>query len=69
MLAAIIEFGKMETEAIKKGVASTKIGTLESRKMISKIKWTKEDQVEQLVKDFKNKMQQEFDSLLVEVTR
>lgn len=69
MLAAIIEFGKMEADAIKKGIPSTKIGTLESRKMISKIKWTKEDQVEQLVKDFKNKMQQEFNSLLVEVTR
>ena len=68
MLAAIIEFGKMEAEAIKKGVTSTKIGALESRKMISKIKWTKEDQVEQLVKDFQNKMQQEFNSLLVEVT-
>lgn len=69
MLDAIIEFGKMEADAIKKGIPSTKIGTLESRKMISKIKWTKEDQVEQLVKDFKNKMQQEFNSLLVEVTR
>lgn len=69
MLAAIIEFGKMEADAIKKGIPSTKIGTLESRKMISKIKWTKEDQVEQLIKDFKNKMQQEFESLLVEVTR
>ncbi len=68
MLDAIIEFGKMEAEAIKKGIPSTKIGTLESRKMISKIKWTKEDQVEQLVKDFKSKMHQEFDSLLVEVT-
>ncbi|MDE1829659.1 MAG: V-type ATP synthase subunit A, partial [Thaumarchaeota archaeon] len=68
MLAAIIEFGKMEAEAIKKGVSSSKVGALESRKMISKIKWTKEDQVEQLVKDFQNKMQQEFNNLLVEVT-
>ncbi|MDE1766652.1 MAG: V-type ATP synthase subunit A [Thaumarchaeota archaeon] len=68
MLTAIIDFGKMEAEAIKKGAPSSKIGTLESRKMISKIKWTKEDQVEQLVKDFQNKMQQEFNSLLVEVT-
>src|SRR5579875_1826030 len=67
MLAAIIEFGKMEADAIKKGISSTKIGALESRKMISKIKWTKEDQVEQLVKDFRSKMQQEFNGLLVEV--
>src|SRR5579885_820963 len=68
MLAAIIEFGKMEAEAIKKGVPSSKIGALESRKMISKIKWTKEDQVEQLVKDFQGQMQQDFKNLLVEVT-
>ncbi|MDE1866103.1 MAG: V-type ATP synthase subunit A [Thaumarchaeota archaeon] len=68
MLAAIIDFGKKETEAIKKGITSTRIGSLESRKMISKIKWTKEDQVEQLVKDFRNKMEQEFNSLLLEVT-
>jgi V/A-type H+-transporting ATPase subunit A len=68
MLSAIIEFGKMEADAIKKGITSVKIGSLESRKMISKIKWTKEDQVEQLVKDFKNKMQQEFNNILVEVT-
>ncbi|MDE1726023.1 MAG: V-type ATP synthase subunit A [Thaumarchaeota archaeon] len=68
MLAAIIDFGKKETEAIKKGITSTRIGSLESRKMISKIKWTKEDQVEQLIKDFRNKMEQEFNSLLLEVT-
>jgi V/A-type H+-transporting ATPase subunit A len=68
MLSAIIEFGKMEADAIKKGISSAKVGSLESRKMISKIKWTKEDQVEQLLKDFKNKMQQEFNSLIVEVT-
>jgi V/A-type H+-transporting ATPase subunit A len=58
----------MEADAIKKGITSVKIGSLESRKMISKIKWTKEDQVEQLVKDFKSKMQQEFNNILVEVT-
>jgi V/A-type H+-transporting ATPase subunit A len=68
MLQTIIEFGKMEADAIKKGVPSGKIGQLESRKMISKIKWTKEDQVEQLVKETKSKMQQEFSNLLTEVT-
>jgi V/A-type H+-transporting ATPase subunit A len=67
MLQTIIEFGKMEADAIKKGITSVKIGQLESRKMISKIKWTKEDQVEQLVKETRNKMQQEFLVLLTEV--
>lgn len=68
MLQTIIEFSKMEADAIKKGVPSIKIGQLESRKMISKIKWTKEDQVEQLVKETKSKMQEEFSTLLTEVT-
>ncbi|MGI0006405.1 MAG: V-type ATP synthase subunit A, partial [Nitrosotalea sp.] len=45
MLSTILEFGKMEADAIKKGITSVKVGQLESRKMISKIKWTKEDQV------------------------
>ena len=63
MLSTILEFGKMEADAIKKGITSVKVGQLESRKMISKIKWTKEDQVEQLVKDTKSKMQQEFTTL------
>ncbi|MEO9307328.1 V-type ATP synthase alpha chain [Nitrosotalea sinensis] len=69
MLSTILEFGKMEADAIKKGITSVKIGQLESRKMISKIKWTKEDQVEQLVKDTKSKMQQEFTTLMTEASR
>ncbi len=69
MLSTILEFGKMEADAIKKGITSVKIGQLESRKMISKIKWTKEDQVEQLVKDTKSKMQQEFATLMAEASR
>ncbi|MHB8545336.1 MAG: V-type ATP synthase subunit A [Nitrosotalea sp.] len=69
MLSTILEFGKMEADAIKKGITSVKVGQLESRKMISKIKWTKEDQVEQLVKDTKSKMQQEFSALSVEASR
>ena len=69
MLSTILDFGKMETDAIKKGITSAKIGSIESRKMISKIKWTKEDQVEQLVKEITSKMQQEFADLLTEGTR
>src|SRR5438094_5005334 len=68
MLSAILEFGKMEADAIKKGIPSTKISSLESRKMISKIKWTKEDQVEQLVKDTKNKMEEELSNSITEAT-
>ncbi|MBI3190836.1 hypothetical protein HYZ41_03970 [archaeon] len=67
MLSTILEFGRKETEAIKKGVTSSKIGQLEVRKMISKIKWTKEAQVEQLITEIKANMNQQFNSLIVEV--
>src|SRR5574337_55067 len=69
MLSTILEFGKMEADAIKKGITSVKVGQLESRKMISKNKRTKEDQVEQLVKYTKSNMQQEFSTLSMEASR
>jgi len=36
--------------------------------MISRIKWTKEDQVEQLIKDTMAIMEKEFSTLMIEVT-
>ena len=68
MLSAILEFGRMESDAIKKGVHLPKIGELEARKLISKIKWTKEEEVEQLVNEIKINMTKQFEKLLVEVT-
>ena len=68
LLRTILDFGRKETDAIKKGSTSSKIGALESRKMISRIKWTKEEQVEQLVKDTVATMEKEFNTLMIEVT-
>jgi V/A-type H+/Na+-transporting ATPase subunit A len=68
MLSTILEFGKKEIEAIKKGVTSSKIGDLEARRLISKMKWTKEDQVEELVKEIKVNMSKQFDKLVVEAS-
>ena len=68
MLSTILEFGKKESDAIKQGVTSSKIGDLEARKLISKIKWTKEEQVEQLVKEIKVNMAKQFDKLVVEAS-
>jgi len=68
MLSMILEFGRMEAEAIKKGVPSSKVGSLEVRKLLSKIKWTKEEEVENLVNEIKINMKQQFDNLLLEVT-
>ena len=69
MLSAILEFGRMEADAIKKGVRSSGIGNLEVRKLISKMKWTPEDQVEQLVKEIRSSMAHQFESLVIRVTR
>jgi len=68
MLSTILEFGKKEIEAIKKGVTSSKIGDLEARRLISKMKWTKEDQVEELVKEIKVNMSKQFDKLVMEAS-
>ena len=67
MLSTILEFGRMESDAIKKGVLSSKIGELDARKLISKIKWTKEEEVEQLVNEIRINMANQFEKLLTEV--
>jgi V/A-type H+-transporting ATPase subunit A len=67
MLSTILEFGRMESDAIKRGVLSSKIGELDSRTLISKIKWTKEEEVEKLVNEIKINMAKEFEKLLTEV--
>ena len=66
MLSTILDFGRRESNAIKKGILSSKIGSLDVKKLISMIKWTKEDEVEQQVKEIKENMTKQFDSLLKE---
>ena len=66
MLSTILEFGKKEADVIKKGSTSAKVGALESRGMIPKMKWTKEEELEKLLNDINSKMKQEFDSLAKE---
>jgi len=68
MLNVILEFGRLEEDTIKKGVSTLKITELEARKMLSKIKWTKEDEVEQLVSDIKEKMKTQFNDLVKEAS-
>jgi V/A-type H+-transporting ATPase subunit A len=67
MLSSILEFGRKESDAIKSGVLSSKIGGIDSRKLISKMKWTKEEEVEKLVNEIKINMAKEFEKLLTEV--
>ena len=67
MLSIILEFGKLEAEAIKKGILSSKVGSLEVRKQISMIKWTKEGDIDELINQIKINMKQQFDKLLMEI--
>jgi V/A-type H+/Na+-transporting ATPase subunit A len=67
MLSIILEFGKLEAEAIKKGISSSKVGSLEVRKQISMIKWTKEEEIDALINQIKINMKQQFDKLLMEI--
>ena len=67
MLSIILEFGKLEAEAIKKGISSSKVGSLEVRKQISMIKWTKEGEIDELINQIKINMKQQFDKLLMEI--
>ncbi len=69
MLSTILEFGRLEADAIKKGVISTKISSIGTRKDLSMIKWTKEDGVEQKVEEIKINMKDQFEELLMEVSR
>ena len=68
MLQIILEFGRLESDAIKKGITAANVSSITSRGMIPKMKWTKEDQLEQLVNDIKSKMKQEFDNLSKEIS-
>ena len=63
MLSVILEFGKMEDELIKKGITAVKVSLLESRGMIPKMKWTKEEELEQLVSNIRSKMKEESENL------
>ena len=68
MLSTILEFGRLEADAIKKGVTSTKISSIGTRKDLSMIKWTKEDGVEQQVEEIKINMKNQFKELVMEVS-
>ena len=68
MLSLILEFGRKEADVIKKGSTSAKVAALESRGMVPKMKWTKEEELEKLLSDINGKMKQEFDALAKEVS-
>src|SRR3712207_1657380 len=68
MLSVILEFGRMESDAIKKGVTSTKVGSMDVRKRISMIKWTREEEVNGMIDEIRQNMKQQFGTLVEEAT-
>jgi V/A-type H+-transporting ATPase subunit A len=68
MLSIILEFGRMASDAIKKGVTSAKIGSMDVRKLISMIKWTKEAEVDGIIDKVRQDMRHQFGKLVKEAT-
>jgi V/A-type H+-transporting ATPase subunit A len=68
MLSIILEFGRMASDAIKKGVTSAKIGSMDVRKLISMIKWTKEAEVDGMIDKVRQDMRHQFGKLVKEAT-
>ncbi len=67
MMKTILEFGKMEAEAIKSGAQAVQIAGLPVKTRIARIKWTPEDQTEALVQEISNEMKQQFGAVVQEV--
>ena len=67
MLSTILEFGRKETQAIKQGAQASQINALEAKNKVSKIKWTREEEVEELVNQIRKDMEEQFSKLLQEV--
>jgi len=67
MMKTILTFGAREAEAIKTGAQASQIANLRVKSMISKMKWTPEDQVESFIKEIGGTMDQEFGTLVKEI--
>jgi len=67
MLKTILEFGSMEADAIKQGAQASQVSSLEVKNKISRLKWTPESQVQQLVEEIARDMKEQFQSLIKSV--
>jgi len=67
MLNTILDFGKMEANAIKAGVLASRIASLPCKSKISRMKWTPEEQFAQLVAEIRSDMEQQFREVVQEV--
>jgi V/A-type H+-transporting ATPase subunit A len=63
MLKLILGFGRAGADAIKSGVQASQVSSLPVKNKISRLKWTPEQQVEQLVDQISSEMNQSFAEL------
>jgi V/A-type H+-transporting ATPase subunit A len=67
MLSTILEFGKRETQAIKQGAQASQVNALEIKNKISRMKWTREEEINDLINQIRKDMEEQFGKLLQEV--
>jgi V/A-type H+-transporting ATPase subunit A len=67
MMKTMLDFGRMEAEAIKSGAQAAQIAVLPVKTKIARIKWTPEEQTEGLIQEINNEMTQQFGALVQEV--
>jgi V/A-type H+-transporting ATPase subunit A len=67
MMKTILDFGRMEAEAIRSGAQALQIAGLPVKTKIARIKWTPEDQTEALIQDISKEMNEQFGAVVQEV--
>jgi len=67
MLKTILDFGRMEADAIRSGAQAAQITNLPVKTKIARMKWTPEEQTEGLIKDIGSDMTQQFGAVVQEV--
>ncbi len=67
MMKTILDFGRMEAEAIRSGAQALQIAGLPVKTKIARIKWTPEDQTEALIQDISKEMSEQFGAVVQEV--
>jgi V/A-type H+-transporting ATPase subunit A len=67
MMKTILDFGRMEAEAIRSGAQALQIAGLPVKTKIARIKWTPEDQTEALIQEISKEMSEQFGAVVQEV--
>jgi len=67
MIKSILMFGKKELEVIKKGATAAQVSSLPVKDKISRLKWTPEDKVDELIKEIELEINEQFNNLLQQV--